>query len=320
MKIVFAGTPDFARIAYEAIIDAGYEIPLVMTQPDRPAGRGMKLQASPVKVSALEHGAKVIQPVSLRLTQGKLGPDAVIEAENAKAALEALSPDIIVVAAYGLILPQWVLDLPKFGCINIHASLLPRWRGAAPIQRSIEAGDEQTGISIMKMDAGLDTGDVLLMKSIPIDGMNASELHDKLAELGGIAIVEALADIKVLLDGAQKQEEDGVTYAEKIQKSEAQLDWNMGTVQLERKIRAFNPFPGVTLTLPNIDGVVKVWKADFTNSKRPSDAVPGQILRVGSDGIDVATADGVIRLLELQKPGGKKQDVASFINGWHWNE
>lgn len=315
MKIVFAGTPDFARVAYEALLESGHEIPLVMTQPDRPAGRGMKLQSSPVKVSALNHNSKVIQPVSLRLTVGKLGPQAVEQATEAKRELENIKPDVMVVAAYGLILPQWVLDLPRYGCLNIHASLLPRWRGAAPIQRAIEAGDAETGISIMQMDVGLDTGDVLLMKSLAIDGMNSSQLHDKLAVLGGDAITEVMSNIESFRRTPKKQPEEGITYAEKIAKSEGLLDWNEETEILERKIRAFNPFPGVTLALPNLE--VKVWKSAVSDLKKSADAIPGQVLKISSEGIEVATKDGVLRLLELQKAGAKKQDVATFINGWH---
>ncbi len=311
LKVVFAGTPEFARLAYEAIVEAGFEVPLVLTQPDRPAGRGMKLQASAVKQEALKQGAEVLQPMSLRL-DGKY-PE---QAQEAKENLEALRPDVMVVAAYGLILPQWVLDLPKYGCLNIHASLLPRWRGAAPIQRAIEAGDSQTGVAIMQMDVGLDTGDVILEKRLAIEQQNAAQLHDQLADIGAQAIVETLNKLafeRVRLT-AEMQPEDGVTYAAKLEKAEAALDLQQDALTLGRRIRAFNPVPGANLRLPGLAEPVKVWQAEALDIQ--SAAEPGTVLQATSEGIDIATGSGVLRLLELQKAGGKRQAVAAFVSGW----
>ncbi|MBF6618327.1 MAG: methionyl-tRNA formyltransferase [Candidimonas sp.] len=315
MRIVFAGTPHFARLALDAILAAGHQVPLVLTQPDRPAGRGLKLTPSAVKQGALAAGIPVCQPRSLRL-DGKY-PD---EAAAARAALEQAAPELLVVAAYGLILPQWVLDLPSYGCFNIHASLLPRWRGAAPIQRAIEAGDDQTGITIMMMDQGLDTGAMLLTRAIPITAAhNAAALHDDLAQLGAEAIVQAIDELQAGTLMATPQPAEGVTYATKLEKAESALDLNQPAAVLERRIRAFDPVPGSTLALPGIDGVVKVWKAAALPAGLQDKAQPtaGQLIRAGSDGIDVATGDGVLRLLELQRPGGKRQPVASFMQGWH---
>lgn len=307
LKVVFAGTPEFARLAYKAIIDAGFDVPLVMTQPDRPAGRGMKLQASPVKQEALAQGVEVLQPLSLRL-DGKYPEDAAY----AKGVLDALQPDVMVVAAYGLILPQWVLDLPKYGCLNIHASLLPRWRGAAPIQRAIEAGDVETGVGIMQMAIGLDTGDVLLEKRVAIVEQTAAELHDQLADLGAQAIVEVLHQLGQL--PAVPQPEEGVTYAAKLEKTEGHLSWDMDTLTLWRKIRAFNPVPGVVLPLAGLDEPVKVWRAQVLSTESTSEA--GRVLSASAEGIDVATANGVLRILELQKAGGKRQLAKDFVNGY----
>ncbi len=307
LKVVFAGTPEFARLAYKAIIDAGFDVPLVMTQPDRPAGRGMKLQASPVKQEALAQGVEVLQPLSLRL-DGKYPEDAAY----AKGVLDALQPDVMVVAAYGLILPQWVLDLPKYGCLNIHASLLPRWRGAAPIQRAIEAGDVETGVGIMQMAIGLDTGDVLLEKRVAIVEQTAAELHDQLADLGAQAIVEVLHQLGQL--PAVPQPEEGVTYAAKLEKAEGHLSWDMDTLTLWRKIRAFNPVPGVVLPLAGLVEPVKVWRAQVLSTESTSEA--GRILSASAEGIDVATANGVLRILELQKAGGKRQLAKDFVNGY----
>ncbi len=311
LKVVFAGTPEFARLAYAAIVDAGFSVPLVLTQPDRPAGRGMKLQASAVKQEALKQGAEVLQPMSLRL-DGKY-PD---EAQQAKEVLEALRPDVMIVAAYGLILPQWVLDLPKYGCLNIHASLLPRWRGAAPIQRAIEAGDAETGVAIMQMDVGLDTGDVILEKRLAIEQQTAAQLHDQLADLGAEAIVEVLKKLafeRIRLT-AEMQPEDGVTYAAKLEKSEAALDLSQDALSLWRRIRAFNPVPGANLRLPGLADPVKIWQAEVLEIQ--AEAEPGTVLQASPQGIDVATGNGVLRLLELQKAGGKRQPVASFVTGW----
>ncbi len=318
LNVVFAGTPEFARQALAAILQAGFSVPLVMTQPDRPAGRGMRLTPSPVKQHALEHDIAIIQPVSLRL-DGKY-PE---EAEQARQTLLAVKPDVMVVAAYGLILPQWVLDLPRYGCLNIHASLLPRWRGAAPIQRAIEAGDAQTGIAIMQMDAGLDTGNVISEASLPIENQTAAGLHDELAIMGAQQIVSVLK--KLDADGklaSTPQSEQGVTYAEKLDKREAALDLTLDARTLARRVRAFNPFPGATIRLPGLADPVKVWEAsvmdvaaDQGQSTR-ANAEPGTILAVSPEGIDVATGKGVLRLLQLQKAGGKRQPVSVFVSGW----
>ncbi len=311
MRLVFAGTPEFARIALDALLAAGHEIPLVLTQPDRPAGRGLKLTPSPVKQAALAAGIEVAQPRSLRL-DGRY-PE---EAAAARDLLTRVAPEIMVVAAYGLILPQWTLTLPQRGCLNIHASLLPRWRGAAPIQRAIEAGDARTGVTIMQMDEGLDTGDMLLEHVVPIGPrQTAAELHDALAEAGGRAIVEALA---ALQDGgltARKQPEEGVTYAAKLDKAEAALDLTQSAEVLARRIRAFNPVPGATLRLPGLADPAKVWRAQAL-PEQAADAEPGHVLRASPQGVDVATAAGVLRLLELQKAGGKRQPVEVFVQGW----
>lgn len=308
MRIVFAGTPEFARVALEALRAAGHEIVLVMTQPDRPAGRGMKLTPSPVKQAALDAGIPVAQPRSLKL-DGRW-PE---EAQTARSELERLQPDIMVVAAYGLILPTWTLALPRLGCLNIHASLLPRWRGAAPIQRAIEAGDAETGVTIMQMDEGLDTGDMLLEQRTSIGpAQTAAELHDVLAVLGGAAIVEALARHGELV--ARPQPEAGVTYAAKLDKAEAALDLSLPAEILARRIRAFNPVPGATLALPGVEQPVKVWQACALAQNTSHSA--GEVLAVSPQGIDIATGDGVLRILELQKAGGKRQPVAAFIQGW----
>ncbi|NYT84916.1 methionyl-tRNA formyltransferase [Pollutimonas harenae] len=311
MRIVFAGTPEFASQALAAILAAGHEVPLVLTQPDRPSGRGLKLTPSAVKQTALTAGIPVCQPRSLRL-DGKY-PD---EARAAQQALQAAAPDLMVVAAYGLILPEWVLTLPTHGCFNIHASLLPRWRGAAPIQRAIEAGDAQTGVTIMQMDQGLDTGDMLLMHVTPItDEQNASALHDVLAVIGAQAILEAIDALQQGTLRAQPQPEEGVTYAAKLDKSESPLDFSQPAVVLARRIRAFNPVPGSTMVLPGLKDPVKVWNA----TALPPTATglqPGQVLQANAQGIDIVTTDGILHLLELQKAGGKRQPVSVFVQGW----
>jgi len=310
MKIIFAGTPEFARVALERLHAAGFDIPLVMTQPDRPAGRGMKLQASPVKQFALDHQIPVAQPHSLRL-DGKY-PD---EAAAAREAIAAAQADAMVVAAYGLILPQWVLDAPRLGCFNIHASLLPRWRGAAPIHRAIEAGDAQTGVTIMQMDAGLDTGDMLLTERLPIAANDTTgQLHDRLATLGGRLMVEALELAACGGLKPVKQPDDGVTYAHKIEKAEAAMDWQLPAQVMARRVRAFNPFPGAATALAG--DAIKVWTADAeaAGAAQPA-AVPGQVLSVAVDGIRVQTGDGVLVLTELQRAGGKRLPVADFLRG-----
>jgi len=307
LRVVFAGTPEFARVALEAIAAAGHDVALVLTQPDRPAGRGMKLQASPVKQCALANGWPVAQPRSLRL-DGKY-PD---EAAAAREALLAARADVMVVAAYGLILPQWVLDLPRLGCLNIHASLLPRWRGAAPIHRAIEAGDTRTGITIMQMDAGLDTGDMLSVEALEIGDDNTARLHDRLAALGGRMIVEALAGAAEGRLVRTPQPAEGVTYANKVEKQEALIDWQRPAAEIVRRIRAFDPFPGANSPLEN--ETIKLWAAHAV-SGTVSDA-PGTILAVTGDGIAVAAADAVVTVTELQRPGGKRLGVADFLRGF----
>lgn len=324
MRIVFAGTPEFARLALKALLDAGHEVPLVLTQPDRPSGRGLKLTPSPVKQAALDASIPVAQPRSLRL-DGKYPDDA----QAAQQALQDAAPDMMVVAAYGLILPEWVLSLPTYGCFNIHASLLPRWRGAAPIQRAIQAGDTETGVTIMMMDQGLDTGAMLATHIVPItDQHTAATLHDELANVGAHAIVQAVADLKRGVLMATPQPADGVTYAEKLDKAEAPLDFTQSASDLARRIRAFNPVPGSTLALPGLDQPVKVWQATAVpaaptpagDPQTPVLAAPGSVVNVGPEGIDIATADGILRLLELQKAGGKRQPVAAFVQGWNHDQ
>ena len=305
MNVAFAGTPEFAQIALAALQRAGFRIGLVLTQPDRPAGRGMKLHASPVKAFAQEHGFDIAQPRSLRL-DGKFADDAAL----ARTALIAARPEVLVVAAYGLILPPWLLDLPRLGCLNIHASLLPRWRGAAPIHRAIEAGDAATGITIMQMDAGLDTGDMLLREALPIAGDDSTaSLHDKLAPLGGRLIVEALelAACGGLVRRAQPAE--GVSYAHKIDKAEAAIDWRDAAAVIERRLRAFDPFPGATATLGG--ETIKCWRGRVVSGA----GAPGVVLAVGDDGVTVACGDAALRLTELQRAGGRRLPAAQFLQG-----
>ena len=309
MKIIFAGTPEFASVALQALHQGGFEIPLVLTQPDRPAGRGMQLQASPVKQYALDNGLPVAQPVSLRL-DGKY-PDI---ARAAHEKLRATPHDVMVVAAYGLILPRSVLDIPRLGCINIHASLLPRWRGAAPIHRAIEAGDAETGITIMQMEEGLDTGPMLLREALPILPMETTaELHDKLAELGGRMVVAAMRSLESGGLTPTPQPENGANYAAKIAKEEAHLDFTQAADVLARKVWAFNPFPGAA---GNVDGVaVKFWQAEPLTIE--STATPGQVLAANArDGVLIACGRGVLRVDQLQKPGGKRLSAAEFLKGF----
>ena len=310
MRVIFAGTPEFARVALGRLLAAGFTVPLVLTQPDRPAGRGMKLQASPVKQCALEHGIAVAQPRSLRL-DGKYPEDAAA----AREALLAAQADVMVVAAYGLILPQWVLDLPAKGCLNIHASVLPRWRGAAPIHRAIEAGDAQTGVTIMQMDAGLDTGDMLLLEKTPIAATDTTAvLHDRLATLGGRMIVEALE--LVACGGLQPvpQPAEGVTYAHKIEKAESEIDWSLPAAAIGQRIRAFDPFPGASTHLQG--EAIKVWSYEIDSCSRLSNERYGQILASGPEGVTVACGDGALRLTTLQRAGGKRLPVADFLRGF----
>ncbi|KXU89849.1 methionyl-tRNA formyltransferase [Paraburkholderia monticola] len=312
LRVIFAGTPEFAAAALAAIHRAGFPVPLVLTQPDRPAGRGMKLQASPVKRYAQEHGLEVAQPTSLRRA-GKYPQ----EAADGIAQLRTTPHDVMVVAAYGLILPQEVLDIPRFGCINIHASLLPRWRGAAPIHRAIEAGDAQTGITLMQMDAGLDTGAMISEVRTPISADDTTAtLHDRLAEAGAQLIVDALIELERSGKLASTpQPADGVTYAEKIAKHEAALDWRRPAEALARQVRAFDPFPGGAGTLED-GSIVKIWAASaVAASASGSNKAPGTITEVSPDGVLVACGEGVLRLTQLQKPGGKRLPVREFLAG-----
>ncbi len=306
MKILFAGTPEFARVALERLLAAGFAVPLVLTQPDRPAGRGLKLQASPVKQLALQHGIAVAQPRGLRL-DGKYPDDA----SAAREAIVAAQADAMVVAAYGLILPRWVLEVPRLGCLNIHASLLPRWRGAAPIHRAIEAGDAQTGVTIMQMDEGLDTGAMLLREALPIRADDTTaRLHDRLATLGGRLIVEALEIAACGGLRAEAQPAEGITYAHKIEKAEAVIDWALPAAVIERRVRAFDPFPGASTTLGGEP--IKVWGAQVVDGS----GTPGDVLDVAEHGITVACGEQALRLMQLQRAGGKRLPVAAFLHGF----
>jgi len=307
LRIIFAGTPEFARIALEKLHAAGHAIALVLTQPDRPAGRGMMLQASAVKQFALAHDIPVAQPRSLRL-DGKYPDDAAVAAQ----VIADANADLMVVAAYGLILPQWVLDAPRLGCFNIHGSLLPRWRGAAPIHRAIEAGDTETGVTIMQMDAGLDTGDMLLAGKLPIEADDTTaSLHDKVAALGAELMVQTLELAQSGRLQPRKQPLEGVTYAHKIEKHEAAIDWKEDAQHIVRRVRAFNPFPAATTTL---DGeVLKVWGARVGKPGGAADC--GKIVAVSTECIAVAAMNSIVNLTELQRPGGKRLSVAEFLRG-----
>jgi len=316
LRVIFGGTPEFARIALERLHAAGHTIALVLTQPDRPAGRGMKLQASAVKQFALEQGIPVAQPRSLRL-DGKYPQDAAA----ARQAIADANADVMVVAAYGLILPQWVLDdmalTPrKLGCLNIHGSLLPRWRGAAPIHRAIEAGDSHTGVTIMQMDAGLDTGDMLLVRSLTIGaGDTTAVLHDRVAELGAEMVVQALELASAGKLQPEKQPSEGVTYAHKIEKHEAAIDWRLPAQAIVRRVRAFNPFPVANTTLSG--EIIKVWAAHATEAATPIQPLElGSIVAVAPAGIAVAAMNSIVVLTELQRPGGKRLPVADFLRGF----
>jgi methionyl-tRNA formyltransferase len=358
MRIIFAGTPEFARVALDALLHAGHQVPLVLTQPDRPAGRGMQLQASPVKQCAQLHGIPVAQPRSLRL-DGKYPEDALA----ARQAILEAQADVMVVAAYGLILPQWVLDAMRgngqplaansllgdsaasadaqgLGCLNIHASLLPRWRGAAPIHRAIEAGDARTGITIMQMDAGLDTGDMLLVDTLPIAADDTTPtLHDKLAAMGGRAIVQALeqANEGTLQRTAQPQLPSsvppaaqttgpaaepiaaqsaalGITYAHKIDKAEARIDWAQPAARIERKVRALAPSPGCTAQI--LGETVKITRSQISSCLCYIPLACGTICHINAEGIGVQCEDGVLLLTELQRAGGKRLPAAEFLRGF----
>lgn len=304
LRVGFAGTPAFAAAALGAICAASYTVPLVLTQPDRPAGRGMKLQASAVKQFAQAHGLPLLQTPGLKL-DGRHAEQAQVACE----VLRAAALDVLVVAAYGLILPAWLIDMPRLGCLNIHASLLPRWRGAAPIQRAIEAGDEHTGITIMQMDAGLDTGDMLLIgrEAIHADDSSAS-LQERLAGLGSRLIVAALAAGQTGSLQPVPQPAEGVSYAHKLAKTEAAIDWQHAAAQIERRVRAFDPQPGCHFEL---DGqTVKLWRARVSEGFA---AVPGTVER-STERLRVACGDGqALDLIELQRPGGRRMGVAAFL-------
>ena len=305
LRVGFAGTPAFAAAALGAIHTAGHRVPMLLTQPDRPAGRGLKLQASPVKQLAQQIGLPVAQPQGLKL-DGRFATDA----QAAQETLQAARLDVLVVAAYGLILPPWLLALPRLGCLNIHASLLPRWRGAAPIQRAIEAGDSETGITIMQMDAGLDTGAMLLVgrESIHADDSSASLLQ-RLARLGARLIVQALVDAARGASTPTPQPDQGVTYAHKLAKSEATIDWQRPAAEIERRLRAFDPQPGCHF---EFDGQpVKLWRAKVSTG---FGAAPGAI-DVQGHALRVTCGDGLaLELLELQRPGGRRMPVAAFLS------
>jgi methionyl-tRNA formyltransferase len=300
MRIIFAGTPEFALASLEAVLATPHEVVAVLTQPDRPSGRGRKLHASPVKLLALESGLDILQPRTLK------GGDV-------QGRLRALEPDLMVVAAYGLLLPQPVLDMPRYGCINVHASLLPRWRGAAPIQRALLEGDRETGISIMRMDAGLDTGDILLQQAIPIEDTDTGgSLHDKLAGLGGDLLVQALRKLPAGSLQPVPQDPERATYARKLEKAEARIDWALPVERLARMVRAFRPWP---VAQTAYDGkILRVWSAVPLFGKIGSGTLPGTVLHAGRDGIDVVTGAGLLRLVEVQRPGSRPMTSAQFLN------
>mgnify|MGYP006168154983 CR=1 FL=1 len=297
MRIVFAGTPEFAAESLAALLASPHQVIAVLTQPDRPAGRGRALQPSPVKALAVQHGIPVLQPETLKGTE--------IRDE-----LAALAADVMVVVAYGLIIPRDVLALPRLGCINVHGSLLPRWRGAAPIQRAIAAGDDETGVGIMQMEAGLDTGPVLLEVRTPITPEDTGgSLHDRLAGLGAQALVQALADLESLQNKALSQPEVGITYAHKLTKEEAQLDWNKSATELALQVRAFNPWP--VSWVPRPEGPMRVWAATAANGT----GQPGSVLAVSAAGIEVACGQGSLLLTQIQLPGKKSLPVADLLRG-----
>jgi methionyl-tRNA formyltransferase len=297
VKLIFAGTPEFAATALTALLESRHELKLVLTQPDRPAGRGLKLQPSAVKRLALERGLPLAQPSTLR--------DVAVQET-----LRAVDADVMVVAAYGLILPQTALAIPRLGAVNIHASLLPRWRGAAPIQRAILAGDRETGVCIMQMEAGLDTGPVILSESIAIrDDDDARTLHDRLAQLGASLVVRALEELEAGRAMATSQSPVGVTYASKIDRAEARIDWMRSAPEIWRKVRAFNPYPGAASRLDDIE--MKIWRA----VPGLRSGLPGTVLDAGPQGIVVACGEGSLTITELQRAGGRRLSPAEFLRG-----
>lgn len=300
MKIIFAGTPEFAVPTLRMLLSSGHEIRGVYTQPDRPAGRGRKLQSSPVKRLAAASGVPTFQPTSLKSSQ---------ECEQ----LAVLEPDLLVVVAYGLILPPQVLAIPTRICVNVHASLLPRWHGAAPIQRALMAGDKTTGVSIMKMEAGLDSGPVLRQQAYSIGASETSgELHDRLAELGAVALKEELPLIESGNSQQQVQDPSQVTYADKLEKREAVVDWQDSAVGIERRVRAFNPWPVAQTKYK--DKVLRIWRARALEGANPNAPGPGSVCMDDSRHVDVRCGEGVLRLLEVQLPGAKRMPVEAFLN------
>ncbi len=298
LRIIFAGTPDFSVPALETLINSQHEIIAVYTQPDRPAGRGRKLKASPVKKMALKNNIPVYQPESLKE-----------KSEQEKIA--QLKPDVMVVVAYGLLLPETVLSIPEFGCLNIHASILPRWRGAAPIQRAILEGDSESGISIMQMDVGLDTGDVLTIATCPIEkNETGGSLHDRLAILGAQPLLDILAQLQDDSVKPVKQNDNDACYAKKLSKEEALIDWSKPVTEIDRMIRAFNPWPIAFTKLD--DKNMRIWSATAHNNN--NDKTPGTVLNCNKDGIDVATGQGVLHIEKLQMPGGRAMPASEFIN------
>ena len=301
LRLAVAGTPDFAAASLQAVLDSPHEVVAVLTQPDRAAGRGKKVQMSPVKQLAQAHHIDVLQPENLK-------------GEAIRQQLRDLNLDALVVVAYGLIIPQAVLDIPRLGCLNVHGSLLPRWRGAAPIQRAISVGDTETGNTIMQMEAGLDTGPMLLSEALPIgDSETGGELHDRLAAQGARLLVTVLNDLEPYLANATVQPDDGVTYAHKLSKAEGQLDFRLPTRALYNRIRAFNPFPVAWVPLKGQP--MRIWKASESPLPGKDDDEPGHILNVDDNGIQVATGDGILTLEELQLPGKRRMAVADLLRG-----
>ena len=298
LKLVFAGTPDFASAHLQAMLDTHHEVIAVYTQPDRPAGRGRKFKPSPVKELALQHGIPVFQPDTLR-------------DEAAQQELAAQGADLMIVVAYGLILPQVVLDTPKHGCINVHGSILPRWRGAAPIQRAIAAGDKESGVTIMQMDAGLDTGDMLIKAHCPIHGTDtSSDLHDRLIEVGQPALVEAVNAIAEGTIVAEKQDDSLANYAHKMSKEEARIDWNKPAPELDCLVRAFNPWPVATTEFDEL--TIRVWEARPVEES--SDQEPGTLVKADKEGLDIACQQGMLRIIKVQLPGSKAMAVSDLLN------
>lgn len=304
LRIAFAGTPHFALPALRALLESPHRVVGVLTQPDRPAGRGRELRASPIKLLAAEHSLAIDQPATLKTAEGR-------------AALSEWSPDLLVVVAYGLILPPSVLALPRLGCLNIHGSLLPRWRGAAPIQRALLAGDAETGICIMQLDEGLDTGPVLLERRRPIGSHeNAGDLHDALAELGAAALLEAIDGLATGVLAARAQPGGGVTYATKIDKSEARIDWTAGAVGLDRQIRAFNPWPVAETAFAGES--LRLWRARVADPVARA-GEPGTLLGIAEDGLRVACGEGVLAVSELQRAGKRPVSARDFANAVRLN-